>query len=128
MNINVKVDTVKVRVYDQKKLDENEHIETVTLKMHYGGHNVLNPQAIEALKEGRCNILGVDIIYTDFRNKEVQELLNKKRIAELYFLYPDLFHQKLVNWRYVEQLGYATEAGAKNLFHGVALGKNSVNF
>ena len=121
IGINIKVDTSKVRIYESKVLDENENIKTVFLKMHYGGYKVLNPKIIEDLTTSGANIISVDIVYTNYHNKGFQDELNKRRITELYFLLPDVFNQKMVKWRYVEQLGYATEQGATELFHGIVI-------
>ncbi|MBI1286392.1 MAG: hypothetical protein GC178_02330 [Flavobacteriales bacterium] len=120
MNINLKVDTTKVRLYEMRK-DESDKVKTVTLRMNYGSAQILNPEDAAELNEGGCNILSVDVVYTDFKNEDVQDILNKKRVAELYFLCPDVFNQKMVDWNFVEQLGYATEDGAKKLFHGIVI-------
>ncbi len=121
MNINLKVDTTKVRIYKLPIKEEASHIKTLVLKMGYGESQIINPKDAMELEGGGCNILSADVVYTDFSKKDVQDKLNRKRLTELYFLCPDVFSQSMTQWKYVEQLGYATEEDAKKLFHGVVI-------
>lgn len=121
VNINLKVDTTKIRVYDPNTPSEDEMIKTVVLKMKYGDSEILNPKDAKELEEGGCNIVSVDIVYTDYKKQDFQDKLNRKRITELYFLCPDIFTQTMTQWRYVEQLGYAREEDARKLFHGIVI-------
>jgi hypothetical protein len=121
IKVNLKVDTTKVRLYDKIEIEENENIKTIVLKMRYGSSEILNPKAAKVLEKGGCKVLSVDIVYTDYNNNDVQNTLNKKRLMELYFLSPDIFNQKLVKWKYIEQLGYSTEEVARGLFHGIVI-------
>jgi hypothetical protein len=121
VNINLKVDTAKTRVYQFDVPKENENIKTVVLKMKYGSAEIINPQDSKVLEESGLNIISVDIVYTDFRKQDVQDKINRKRVTELYFLTPSIFNQSLTQWKYIEQLGYATEDDAKKLFHGIVI-------
>ena len=121
LKLNIKVDTTKVRIYKKILKEENEAIKTVVLKMNYGDSRIQNPSAAKELIKGGCNIMSIDVVYTDYNNQDAQDWLNKKRLTELYFLAPDVFNQTMVKWNYVEQLGYATEQGAKKLFHGIVI-------
>jgi hypothetical protein len=121
INISLRVDTTKVRLYQQNVPDENVNIKTLVLKMKYGDSEILNPKDAKELEEGGCNIISVDVVYTNYRKQDFQDNLNRKRIAELYFLLPDVFTQTMTQWKYVEQLGYTTEEDAKKLFHGIVV-------
>lgn len=121
VHFNIKVDTTKLRVYDLRPKDEPEALHTVVLRMRYGESEILNPEAAKVLNEVGCIITGVEVVYTDFRKQDVQDLLNKQRLSELYFLCPGIFTQSMVQWKYVEQLGYATENDAAKLFHGIVV-------
>ncbi|HET6225069.1 MAG TPA: hypothetical protein VFF27_02245, partial [Bacteroidia bacterium] len=91
------------------------------LKARYGDSEILNPEDAKVLEAAGCNIISVDVVYTDFKKRDVQDKLNRKRLTELYFLLPDVFKQSLTQWKYVEQLGYSTEEGARKLFHGIVI-------
>lgn len=96
-------------------------LKTLVLRMNYAESEILNPDDAAVLKEVGCNILSVDIVYTNFRKQEVQSKLNKRRIFELFLLSPETFKQSMTQWKYVEQLGYASEEDAKRLFHGIVI-------
>jgi hypothetical protein len=121
VHISLKVDTTKVRIYDHHVPDENKNIKTLVLKMRYGDSDILNPQDAKELQGGGCNILSVDVVYTDYLQKDEQDRLNRKRITELYFLCPDVFTQSMAQWKYVEQLGYKNEMEARKLLHGIVI-------
>lgn len=120
VHFSLRVDTTKTRVYKASK-DESEAIKTVSLKMRYGDSEILNPEAAKELNEVGCNIIEVEVVYTDFHKQDVQDLINRKRLTELYFLCPAVFTQSQTNWKYVEQMGYANEEDAKKLFHGIVI-------
>ena len=119
ININVKVDTIKTRIYKNEKSDEN--VKTLFLKMRYGDSEILNPSDAAILEDGSCNIISVEIVYTNYKNQDIQDNINRKRITELYFLNSNIFSQTFTQWKYVEQLGYTTEEDAKKLFHGIVI-------
>ncbi|MCC6372327.1 MAG: hypothetical protein IT236_15090 [Bacteroidia bacterium] len=121
VHFSLRVDTTKERVYHLHPKDENEAIKTVALKMKYGDSEIMNPEAASVLREVGCNIISVEVVYTDYQKQDVQDLLNRKRLTELFFLCPEVFTQSLTQWKYVEQLGYATEDDAKKLFHGIVI-------
>lgn len=119
VNINLKVDTVRLRVFNPNIPDENKNIKSVVLKMKYGESVIMNPKDADVLNESGTYVTSVDIIYTDFHKVDVQDILNRKRITELYFLCPQMFSQSMIKWRYVQQLGYNKEEEARRLFHGI---------
>lgn len=124
VNIQVKlnVDTSRVRVYHQpKKSTASDDVKTLVLKMNYGSADILNASDASVLSEVGCNIISIELVYTMFDKQDIQMRLNQKRIMELYFLAPDVFAQNLVQWKYVEQLGYKTENEARSLFHGFVI-------
>jgi hypothetical protein len=119
ININVKVDTIKTRIYKKENSDEN--VKTLFLKMRYGDSEILNPKDAAILEDGSCNIISVEIVYTNYKNQDIQDNINRKRITELYFLNSNIFNQSFIQWKYIEQLGYSTEEDAKKLFHGIVI-------
>jgi hypothetical protein len=119
-DIKLKVDTVRTRLYSFKR-ETDTSVKTVVLQMKYGESTIVKATNALDLKKSGCNILSVDLVYTDYNGYEKQKRLNTKRITDLYFDFPELFEQSLTKWRFVEQLGYATEEGAKTLFHGVVI-------
>jgi hypothetical protein len=121
VNINLKVDTVRVRVFNPNTTDENKSVKSIVFKMKYGESVILNPKDADVLSEAGVYVTSVDIVYTDFHKIDVQDILNRKRITELYFLCPELFTQSMIRWRYVQQLGYTQEEDAKRLFHGIVV-------
>ena len=121
VHFSVKVDTSKVRVYNLHPKDESEAVKSVFLKMRYGGSEILNPEAAKELEGVGCNIISVEVVYTNFRKHDVQELINRKRLTELYFLIPNVFTQSLTQWKYIEQMGYVNEDDARKLPHGIVI-------
>ena len=121
VHFSLKVDTTKVRIYNLHPKEESGSVKSVVLRMNYGDAEILNPEAAKELNEVGCNIISVEVVYTDYRKQDVQDLLNKKRLTALYFLTPNVFTQSLTQWKYVEQLGYATEDDAARLFHGIVI-------
>ncbi len=121
VQINLKVDTIKVKVYKPYSTIKKDSIKTVVLKMNYGGSEILNPDAAYELEKGGCNIISVDVVYTDFKDQFYQDRLNCKRITELYFMCPDVFSQSMTQWWYVKQTGCSNEASAQKLFHGIVI-------
>jgi hypothetical protein len=121
ISINVNVDTIQTRKYYPNATPVDKSIKTAVLKMQYGSAEILNPSAIEDLIEGICNVISVDIVYTDYREHDFQDNLNRKRLAELYFLCPSIFTQSMTKWSYVKQYGYDNEEDKKKLFHGIVV-------
>jgi len=119
--VNIKADQVEMRIYEGANSDTSTEMSKCFLKMKYGTYDILNPEAMEHVVKGSNTIIGVDLLYTDYQNQDEQNILNKRRINELYFLYPDLFKQTMVNWRFVKQVGFADELGAKKLPHGFVI-------
>lgn len=121
MHFNVKVDTSKVRIYNFPAKDRHDAVKTVILKMHYGDSEILNPESAKVLNETGCNIISIEVVYTDYKKQDIQDLINRKRLMELYFIAPNAFTQSMTQWKYVEQLGYASEDDARKLFHGLVI-------
>lgn len=120
-SINLKVDTSRVRVYNPYTAPTHSEIKTVILKTGFGDSDIINAKDAKVLDEVGCNIISIDLVYTDYHKDASQDLLNKKRLMQLYFVNPDIFNQSLVQWKYVEQLGFKDEADARNLFHGFVI-------
>jgi hypothetical protein len=119
--INIKVDTTRVRVYNPYTPPSHSEIKTVVLKTGFGDSEITNAKDAKVLDEVGCNIISIDLVYTDYHKDSKQDLLNKKRLMQLYFVNPDIFNQSLIQWKYVEQLGFKDEADARNLFHGFVI-------
>lgn len=120
VNFTIKSDTLQVRTYRPVKTDTVSELRTLVLKLNYAGSEIVNPEDVSALGAG-CNVVSVDLVYTDFQEKDTEMLLNRKRFTELYFLCPDVFKQTMVDWTCIKQLGYSTEAEARKLFHGFVI-------
>lgn len=116
--VNIKTDTVQMRIYDNAVTDTSKELRTLFLKMKYGDYEILNSEDIKQLAKGGNYAISVDLLYTDYQNTDDQNLLNRRRINELYFLYPDVFKQSMVTWRFVKQVGFIDEGGAKKMPHG----------
>lgn len=119
--INIKVDTSRVRVYNPYLPPAHGEIKTVVLKTGFGDSEITNAKEAKVLEEAGCNIISIDLVYTDYHKDARQDLLNKKRLMQLYFVNPDIFNQSMVQWKYVEQLGFKDESDARNLFHGFVI-------
>lgn len=118
-------DTLKVDKYVNDKPASPDE-KKLWVKMSYGDADILNAEDIRELHKPNVIITSVDYVYTNFRKQHVQLMLNRKRMAELYFALPDLFGCKATTWRFVEQTGYITEQQAENMFHGFVITYNIV--
>ncbi len=116
----IKADTSVVHHYNQVKTDTSAELRTLVLKMKYAQSEILEPEGLQQLVSG-CNIISVDLVYTDFQNRDSEMLLNRERLTELYFLFPDIYKQPMIQWKLIKQLGYSTEDEAKRMFHGFVI-------
>lgn len=119
IDLSVKLDSLKTAVYKPEK--KGDYLKTIWLKSKYGSAELYPSKELEKLKSPTARIISVDLVYTDVYKAENQYDLNKKRIAELYFLFPDIFEQTLIQWKLVEQDGYKNEHEATQLFHGFVI-------
>ncbi len=120
-SFNLKADTSKVRIYKPVTTDKTHDVRTLVLRMKYGDDEILNPEDAKDMAEGFCNVISIDLVYTDYQELDVQNLLNKKRLTELYFIAPDIFNQSTVEWKFIKQMGYSSEEDARKLFHGFVI-------
>jgi len=121
LHYRIKVDTIQVLKYINNDNEENKNIKTIVLRMNYGDSRIINAESAQVLNEVGCNVISVEVVFTNFHGEEVQKMLNKKRLTELYFLAPNIFSQSFTNWKYIEQTAYKSENGAKRLFHGIVV-------
>jgi hypothetical protein len=90
----------------------------IALKNNFGKYQILNPDDIKAIK-GQT-VFSVEVVYTDYPKGENFELLNKKRLASLFQLAPELFSNDLITWKVVKQTG-CNKNNAYDLFHGIVI-------
>jgi hypothetical protein len=88
----------------------------IAIKMPFGGHQVLNPAIEHSLRTKQ--IRRIDLVYTDYPKGADLIRLNRRRMAQLYLLLPDLFDQKDIEWRLVMQKKFKGPQDAARLFHG----------
>jgi TonB family protein len=74
-----------------------------------------------ALKDKQ--VLIVSLIYTKFRTSPTfdQVALNRSRLKELKDLLPELFENRTILWRLIEQTSGYTKTEAQKLYHGFAI-------
>ena len=111
----VKSSPVVVAEFEQKA-SEN----LILLPMDFDSDNWLENAEVE-LKDKQ--VLIVSLVYTRFRTSPTfaQVSLNRSRLKELQDLLPDLFSDRTILWRLVEQTNGNTRSEAKKLFHGFAI-------
>lgn len=105
-------------VYVEKYKFEGIGINKSYFRTNYSDYEILNPSDIDNIKDKV--IEEVELIYTDFpKGKDFLDL-NKKRLASLYLLFPELFDKKIVKWTLVEQTD-CSFSDVYNFFHGFVI-------
>ncbi len=118
LNLNVKADTVKTKIYKLPK--EKDEFQSLVLNMSYGSEKILNPE--KALRLRSANIISVELVYSGYPyDPEIIDELMKRRLLELYFLAPDVFKQSMTKWTFTEQIDCKTSGEAKKMFHGFVI-------
>lgn len=111
----VKFDTLYVDTYDPE-LHKEDHI---FMKVPYGGAKIYNPG--EYWKVRNIFIERVVLVTALFPHEEGWKELNKKRLAALNHLAPELFENPQIQWTLVIQEEFDNSGQVYNLWHGFAL-------
>jgi len=123
---------VQVNIFGQTLLDFKMYLEKeevskfkvpkskdkIVLKNHFGKYTVLNPENIKLIK-GQA-VFSVEVVYTDYPKGLDFDLLNKKRLASLFQLAPELFSNNMITWKLVKQTG-CKEGSEYDFFHGIVI-------
>ncbi len=117
-NFSMTVDTLKVRkfVFDKRALDLD--VKTLNVPFNFNDDKIFNRELLDSLNDGLTEVIGIDYVYTQYRDAKTQDELNKKRLFELYLVAPNLLNQSMTKWRFIEQLGFTKDEDAKLLYHG----------
>lgn len=120
LNLSVQADTIKVRHY---QIDKNlsSGIKQLIVPFEFNESEILNPGLFDSINGASSNIISIDYVYTQYKDKKTQDKLNKRRIFEFYLTSPTLLNQSMTKWRFVEQLGFTKDEDAKKLFHGFVI-------
>lgn len=123
---------INVHVFGQTLLDfkmklEKEEVakykiptgkDKVVLKNHYGKYMILNPENVKLI-QGQT-VFSVEVVYTDYPKGDDFDLLNKKRLASLFQLAPELFSNEMITWKLVKQTD-CKKGNAYDFFHGIVI-------
>ncbi len=107
-------DTLSVEKYKFTGIGINQNY----LQMNYSGYKIFNPDIINDLKDK--TIEKIELVYTDYPKSKDLTKLNKKRLASLFLLYPDVFDNKLIKWALVKQTA-CNSSDVYNYFHGFVI-------
>ncbi len=118
---SVKADTFKIRKYKYNKDTLNKDLKTIFVPMKFNDSKIEKPNILEKMNDGLIQIISVDFVYTQNVDRKKQEDLNKRRLLEMYLVFPDLFKQSMTKWNYYEQLGFTAEQDANLLYHGFVI-------
>jgi len=120
VRFHVGADTVGMTEYPMPpEAATDKSLKTLVLRMNYNESAILNPKDAEVLNSGLCNIVSIDLVYTHDGNEELLEMLNKRRLFELYLISPDVFNRNMVDWRFIRQSGEGRNV--RKLFHGYVI-------
>ena len=114
IGFRLKADTVEVAEYQFSDLGGSQ----TYLQMPYGGYQIMNPGAYKIF-HGK-HLEKIELVYTDHPLGVDLKQLNKKRIASLYLLAPEVFNDRSTKWKFIKQ----TETEGKDvysMFHGFAI-------
>jgi hypothetical protein len=94
------------------------HTTCMTIQMDFG-KSKSEYHFIDSLLDD-CEIINIDLVYTDYPKEEDFYKLNYKRLKYLNKLLPSAFKSN-INWYVYKQTSCKTEDEARNLFHGLAI-------
>ena len=106
IGFRLKADTVEVDEYQFSDLGGSQ----TYLQMPYGGYQIMNPGAYKIF-HGK-HLEKIELVYTDHPLGVDLKQLNKKRIASLYLLAPEVFNDRSTEWKFVKQ----TETENKDVY------------
>ncbi len=115
LDFTIETDTIEVPKYKMKGLGKSKTF----LQMVYGSYRIINPENAKVIKG--LVVQKVELLYTDYPEDADVAALNKKRLASLYLLMPELFANPLIEWRLVKQTKCKSATDAVNMFHGFVI-------
>lgn len=103
--------------YDTSRID----VDYVMLEMDFASSAIKNPEVLAKLN--RRLIYRIDLVYTAFRQSETfeQPRLNRNRLEALGKVYPRVFSEFFITWRFVAQTAARNENDARKYFHGFVI-------
>src|SRR3989339_215955 len=116
VNFKVKADTINIPEYDIKHIDKSNQL---VFKMKFGEPEIKNPKEAKRLTGGV--IQQIELVYTNYPVGADLELLNKRRLIELYLLAPEVFDNPMTEWKFVAQTKCKSNWDASRLFHGIVI-------
>jgi len=115
LDFTIETDTIEVPKYKMKGLGKSKTF----LQMLYGSYRIINPENAKVVSG--LVVQKVELLYTDYPKDGDVVLLNKKRLAALFLLMPELFDNPLIEWRLVKQTKCKSAEDAVNMFHGFVI-------
>jgi hypothetical protein len=112
VNIISRWDTLIVPQY---KTTEKNDEKSVFLRMNFGSSEIINPDEILKLKQQ--TIKKIQLLCTDYPDRNFSENLNRNRLLALYLKAPYLFNNNTIKWEIVFQTG-ADSKTCYNFRHG----------
>jgi hypothetical protein len=120
-NFNFYTDTTKLRIYGFRSKDLPKGVHAIIVPIKFNDELISNKKLLDSLNDGLTQVIGIDYVYTQYKDAKTQSDLNKKRIFELYISAPNLFNQNMTKWAFYEQLGFTKVEDARKLFHGLII-------
>jgi len=93
--------------------------DAIVVNMSYGQNELISETDRKKLAE--VQVVGVDLVFSDFPKGEELKKLNKSRIEKIAGLRRDLVTNPDIQWKVIRQTACKNEAEAKVLFHGVVI-------
>jgi hypothetical protein len=115
LGFSINPDSAETKRYEFTRIG----IDQTYILMPYGSPEILNPKAINILKDKR--VTQVDLVYTAHPRPQTFEILNKQRLAALYSIAPEIFSSPSVKWTFVRQTDCSSYEEAIGMFHGFAI-------
>lgn len=115
LGLSINPDSIETKKYEFTRIG----IDQTYILMPYGSPKILNPKAINILKDKR--VTQVDLVYTAHPRPQTFETLNKQRLAALYSIAPEIFSSPSVKWTFVRQTDCSSYEEAIGMFHGFAI-------
>lgn len=94
-------------------------MKAVVLNMSYGNTDVISETDRKLLSE--VQVIGVDLVYSDFPKGADFTAINKTRIQKVLGLRKSLVTDRDIPWKVIRQTSCTNEEEAKVLFHGVVI-------
>src|SRR5687768_3800250 len=113
----ITLDTLSVSSYEVPTIEPG--FKMVKIETGYGEFTVRNIEDLEKLRN--ASIASVDLVFTRYPVDESFDELNRKRVAFLNLMCPDIFGNPVTKWRMVAQTGCNSKSKASSMFHGFVI-------